>query len=204
MQISRIIFDLGNVVLTNDWHDQNLEKYQKFTDYYGIQYSDLEAGWQAAWKDYKIGKSTENEFWKLFLLSAGAKSENITVAKMLWIKYQQPVAGMLDLLALLRSHYRLAVLSNTGAEWLAFKRKKFQLDVYFDVYVSSGDVGFAKPDMKIYKILLQRISESPQNCLFIDDTNSSLVSAETVGIKTIQFENRPQLEKDLHEFGVTW
>lgn len=204
MLLKRLIFDLGNVVLTNDWHDENVVKYQEFTDYYGISYKEMEKGWFAAWDEYKVGKMTEDEFWRRFLKAAGAKKLQINKAKESWKKHQQAIEGMLDILDKLRGKYKLAVLSNTGKEWLEFKKRKFNLENYFDVFVGSGNAGYVKPDMVIYKLLLSRIKEAPRECVFIDDNDNNLTPAKTLGIKVIKFVNRSQLERDLIKAGVKW
>ena len=44
MGITTIVFDLGNVVLTNDWHYDCPEKFYAYSDYFGIGYDDMERG----------------------------------------------------------------------------------------------------------------------------------------------------------------
>ncbi|MFH0837160.1 MAG: hypothetical protein V1870_03455 [Candidatus Aenigmatarchaeota archaeon] len=41
MKITTIIFDLGNVVLTNDWHYDCPEKDDEFTNCFGISNDDM-------------------------------------------------------------------------------------------------------------------------------------------------------------------
>lgn len=96
--ITAIIFDFGNVVLTNDWHDGIPEKRKEFFDYFGVSYSGTNRGWNAAWPRLRTGKITENEFWKIFLQAAGAKKADIRKAKATWRKYQRPLENMLGLI----------------------------------------------------------------------------------------------------------
>lgn len=81
MKITTIIFDLGNVVLTNDWHYDCPEKFQAYSDHFGITYDDMEKGWNAFWPQFCIGKITEDKFWRGFLETAGTKKIDIEQAK---------------------------------------------------------------------------------------------------------------------------
>jgi len=83
--------------------------------------------------------------------------------------------------------YSLAVLSNDVKEWSSYLRGKFGLNGLFKVVVISGEVGYRKPDRKIYTILLERIHESPSSCILIDDRSKNLYTASQLGIKTIKF-----------------
>ncbi len=204
MTITTLIFDLGNVVLTNDWHYDCHEKFQAYSDYFDITYDDMERGWNAFWPQFSMGKITEDEFWNGFLKTASAKKIDINHAKELWRKYQKPIRNMFDLLRKLKQHYRLAALSTISREWLDYKKEKYNLDSYFEVIVSSGYSGVAKPDPKIYRIVLEKLNIKPEECLFIDDSQKTLPPAEELGIKTILFSGRLDLEKNLKEFGIKY
>lgn len=196
--ISVIIFDLGNVVLTNDWHYDCPEKFQEYSDYFGITYDDMERGWKLFWSDFLKGKITENEFWKGFLETAGAKTIDVEHAKSLYRKYQKPIENMFDLLKELKQNYRLAALTTIAKEWLDFKTEKFNLNNYFEVIVSSGYSGLAKPDKKIYELILEKLKVNAGECVFIDDSETCLIPAKELGFKTILFKNSEQLKEELN------
>ena len=44
-----------------------------------------------------------------------------------------------------------------------------------------------KPDPKIYKTLLRRYNLKAEECVFIDDTEENVVSAQKIGLKGIVF-----------------
>lgn len=202
MEITTIIFDLGGVVLTNDWHFDCPEKLQAYSDYFGVSYDDMERGWKAAWPAFKIGKITEEDFWKTFLKTAGVKIIDIKKAKQLWREYQRPVEKMLDLLLKLKENYQLAALATISKEWIDYKRKVFKLNDYFDVIISSGYFGFAKPNPKIYKFIIKKLEVKSRQCLFIDDQSSLLLPAKLMGMKMIHFKGQKELEIRLKEFNI--
>ena len=56
----------------------------------------------------------------------------------------------------LKKNYKLAYFSNDLRDWSNFLRSKFNLNDIFDVIIISGEVGYRKPDDKIFQILLER------------------------------------------------
>jgi len=98
----------------------------------------------------------------------------------------------------LHPRYRLAMLSNDVKEWSQYLRAKNHLDDLLETAVISGDVGFRKPDPRIYQELLRRISAEPFRCLFIDDRVINLDSARELGFKTILFLRNPGNEPGGH------
>ena len=161
MTIITLIFDLGNVVLTNDWHYDCPEKFQAYSDYFDITYDDMERGWNAFWPQFCTGRITEDEFWKGFLETAGAKKIDIEQAKKLWREYQNPIENMLDLLGKLKQHYRLAALTTISREWLDYKKESYTHNPYFEITISSGYSGLAKPDPKINRMLIKQLNANP-------------------------------------------
>lgn len=203
MGITAIIFDLGGVVLTNDWHYDCPEKFQEYATYFGISEEDMERGWQAVWPQFQVGKITEGEFWEGFLKTAGAKIIDVPHAKNLWRKYQRADSKMLALLERLKRHYTLAALPTISREWIDFKRETFHLDKYFTAIISSGYAGIAKPDLRIYQMVLAQLGVKAEACLFIDDQPQNLSAAEQVGMKTILFSDVESFKQQLVGLHIT-
>ena len=70
----------------------------------------------------------------------------------------------------------------------------------FDDKIISGDVGLAKPDIKIYQLAIKKFSLIPEESLFIDDKIENTKGAEQVGIKTIQLQKPEDLYKEIRKF----
>lgn len=60
--------------------------------------------------------------------------------------------------------------------------------------------GYAKPEKECYKILLDKYSLSPSECLFIDDTLPNVEVARSLGINSIHFTNFESLKNDFSSF----
>ena len=57
----------------------------------------------------------------------------------------------------------------------------------FDGCVFSFREGIVKPDPEIYKTLLRRYNLKAEECVFIDDTEENVVSAQKIGLNGIVF-----------------
>lgn len=201
--IKVILFDLGEVVLTNDWHYDCPQKFDAYSTYFGINYNQMEEGWKSAWLDYELGKISEHVFWERFLSAAHAKKNDVKKAMELWRTYFDSKPEVLSIVEKLKKHYSLAVASSTGNEWLAYKRDTYNLDNYFTCYITTSNTGLKKVDEKFFKAVLERLAVNAQEILFIDDAQKVLDVASALGIQTILFQNSKQLVKDLKEYGVT-
>jgi len=57
---------------------------------------------------------------------------------------------------------------------------------YFDVYIISSEVGFAKPSPQIFNITLDRLGVNPENCLHVGDSHSTdVLGAISAGIEPV-------------------
>lgn len=189
-----LIFDLGNVIITNDWFDR-YSKVFKIPN---------ELSWKVYvnhWTKLKEGKITENEFWKLFLDDVKLKIP-IKQAKILWREEQKPIENMLNLLKKLKKNYKLMALTNIGDGWLEFKREKYELDKYFEKIFASCDMHMYKPNPKVYEKVLKDLKVKGEECIFIDDKSRALPPARKLGIHTIQFKGQEELEKELKELSI--
>jgi glucose-1-phosphatase len=101
-----------------------------------------------------------------------------------WSKGLLP--GAAELLASLRPRFRLAALSNSNE--LHWERNADDLGVndLFDMAISSHQVGFCKPDPRIYEIALERLDVSPDAVMFFDDVGANVAAASRLGMRAFQ------------------
>ena len=55
--------------------------------------------------------------------------------------------------------------------------------------VISAEVGMAKPDPAIYRLMLSRLHEAPAEVLFIDNKARNTLAAAALGIPSIVFQH---------------
>lgn len=108
---------------------------------------------------------------------------------------------LLEYIASLRQTCRIALLSNIakGNGILANHFTDKELNTYFDVVVTSGDVGFAKPEPQIYEITADRLNVRPDECLFTDDRGDYCTAARATGMQAIQYTSFYQFKTDFKQ-----
>ncbi len=93
--------------------------------------------------------------------------------------------------------YPLYGLTNWSADKFSIVRQNYVFCALFDEIVVSGEVKLTKPDPAIFRLLLQRIGRTVQECLFIDDSLHNIEAARDLGFATIHFTSPAQLETEL-------
>jgi putative hydrolase of the HAD superfamily len=81
----------------------------------------------------------------------------------------------------LRGRARTAVVSNAWPGLRDTMARAGMLDIAEEI-VLSCEIGYAKPDRRIYTAALQRLAVRPGRALFIDDTPGHVTAAESLGI----------------------
>lgn len=85
----------------------------------------------------------------------------------------------------LGGRYRLALLTNGSAEGQRAKVEDLQLAPYFEHVVIAGEVGYAKPDPKIFQLLVTRCDVPPSRALYVGNSQEDdLVGASQAGLST--------------------
>jgi putative hydrolase of the HAD superfamily len=131
-----------------------------------------------------LGHITSPEFWNLL----GYSSEYPEIETEFLDKWYTFDTEFLEVAKKLKQKkYKIAMLSNDLKKWSNFLRRKFKINQLFDTTVISGEVSYRKPDIRIYKILLEKAQSLAEECLFIDDKLENLHAASKLGIKTIKF-----------------
>lgn len=106
-----------------------------------------------------------------------------------WDVCMVPVEGAKDFCEFVKSNgFGVYVLSNAHKSFYSYFPRYFNLD-FFDGVVVSADVHTVKPDIKIYKHLLEKYSLKAEECLFIDDRADNVDGALKAGMKAVQFRN---------------
>ena len=94
--------------------------------------------------------------------------------------------------------HRLFVLSNMHLASAAHLENEYDIWRVFEGIVFSCRVGMVKPERRIYEYLLNHHDLEPTDTVFIDDVTENLTAAEALGIRTLQFLDPPQCERELH------
>ncbi|XP_004848444.1 bifunctional epoxide hydrolase 2 isoform X3 [Heterocephalus glaber] len=92
-------------------------------------------------------------------------------------------------LALRKKGFKTCILTNN---WLDDRAERgdlaqmmCELSPHFDLLVESCQVGMVKPELQIYKLVLDTLKASPSEVVFLDDFGSNLKPARDLGMVTI-------------------
>ena len=86
----------------------------------------------------------------------------------------------------LKSRYQIAALTNGNADIVATG-----LSPVIDYFHSAESVGAAKPDTKMFRVLLNEAKIKPEECIHVGDhPQHEIFAATSLGIKTIWFNSK--------------
>ena len=98
---------------------------------------------------------------------------------------------------------RCLALSNMEPATFATRRTRFAFMDWFDGFVISGIEGVAKPDRRIFQILLRRYRLEPAATVFIDDSPGNVEAARGLGLIAVRYTSAGQLRSQLRSLGLT-
>jgi 2-haloacid dehalogenase len=199
-EITTVVFDLGGVLI--DWDPRHLYR-QLFRD--PAQMEDFLArvctpDWHHA---HDLGEDTRQSCRRLasrhpeqreMIMAWAERNEEMTRGQ-----FDETVAVLADLHT---ARVPCLALSNMEAENFPFERARFAFMDWFDGYVISGIEGVAKPDRRIFEILLGRYRLAPAATLFIDDTPPNVAAAHDLGLQALRYTCAGDLRRDLRALGL--
>jgi len=93
-----------------------------------------------------------------------------------------------EVLEELRPRYLLAALSDAQTAWARPELRMVGLEQYFYPIVVSGDLGYRKPDRRIFELALNRMHLRPDEAIFVgNDMFRDISGARQVGLRTVFF-----------------
>jgi HAD superfamily hydrolase (TIGR01509 family) len=142
-------------------------------------------------KDFYTGKITENDYWNSILHELAIETgENLAEVYRTYVTLNREALPILDQL---KDSYTLVACNNCPKEWMDYRVKIANLDQYFSKFITSGYVGYIKPDPQIYEILLQ--SYPDQEITYIDDDFAYVEAAKSLGMDSLHFHDFSDLKK---------
>lgn len=193
--IKNIIFDIGNVLAGFSWktfytgfgyEGETLEKLAEATVKSPV-WDEVDRG---VWSDEELiegfirnNPSLEREIRRIFRDVSGLVTRREYAVP--WIK-ELRAAG-----------YRCYYLSNFSRKAHAECAAALDFLEYMDGGILSYRDRVIKPDMAIYRLLLDRYGLNAKECVFLDDTEKNLPPARTLGMQTILFLDKERAVSEL-------
>jgi len=93
-------------------------------------------------------------------------------------------------LEILGRRYQIGVVSDGQTLWALPEMHAVGLDGRFDPVVISGDLGYRKPDTRIFMAALSRMKLTPAEVIYVgNDTYRDVCGAHRVGMQTVFFKS---------------
>ncbi len=186
-KITTLIFDYDGVFLLDEYRGirtvcldeaavENMEK-----KYYDA--SDCEDLWQEL-RDHFSLSFTDNDLSRAYNLEDEFQ--------------RQHKRRMFHAARELSKKFSLVLLSNQIQARGAYLRTHEDFRSFSHVFFSH-EIGLRKPDENIFQYALDRISKTPSECLFIDDTAENIESASALGLQTYWYQNENEAFKKLED-----
>ena len=107
------------------------------------------------------------------------------------------VSFICDLKDASRGAVKVYAMSNVSKEdYLVLSTKMVEWSV-FDRVFTSGHAGMRKPDLSFYRYVLQETKLAPEEAVFIDDKNTNVLAARSLGIHSIVFDDNSKVARTL-------
>ena len=195
--IKNIVFDLGNVLISFK-PSEFLDKKGYSSEEKNIILNDIFNSQE--WTRIDKGEITTPEAIDLISVKSSLKKAEISSFFDLRRDILYPVKQNIKILpALKKQGYRLYFLSNFPDDLFDEVYSGNAFFRYFSGGIISARVKAAKPDRKIFDILLEKYSLIPEECLFIDDIETNILTAKTVGMKAIWLYDSLDLKQLIEE-----
>lgn len=184
-----IILDLAGVVLLTVKGTFN----SLLAERLGVEEEDIARVMNDAVNDrWDLGEICDDEFYEHLLNEVDQPPEKKTVLEKFVIDDFYIDQGLLAVIHKLHKYYKTALLTNFPAHLHEFMKRKWITGDAFDHVIASCDVKLLKPDPRMYQTALNILGCSTEEALFIDDREVNIRAAESMGIKSILYQNRQQ------------
>jgi 2-haloacid dehalogenase len=200
-ELAAVVFDLGGVLI--DWNPRHLYR-QLFADPDEME-DFLAHVCTVSWhRQHDLGAGIEDSCRQLADRHPGYQDMIMAWAE----RGEEMAAGQFDeavavLEELKATGTRCYALSNMEAETFPIRFERFGFMKSFDGCVISGIEGIAKPDERIFEVLLQRYDLDPAAILFVDDTRLNVDSARALGMRALHYSSAGQLRRELQALGAS-
>jgi epoxide hydrolase-like predicted phosphatase len=151
-----------------------------------------------------VGELTITQHWQAVGAALGvAESEMPGILAQFWsgdMVNQELVAVIRSL----RQKYKVGLLSNAWGDLRQVLETRLPIGHLFDDLVISAEVGMGKPDPRIYRLAIERLSVLPGQAVFVDDVLVNVEAAREVGLKAIHYQDNYQLFSDLRSYNILY
>lgn len=196
--IKNIIFDVGKVLVSYepDWYMENILGFDQRTReaVNGAMFQN------PLWEESDRGALSTEELIRGFVNQNPSYEKEIleahkNVGKCIEL-FPYVIEWMTDLK---KRGYQLYILSNYAEYTFEQTKEKMAFLPFMAGTVFSYECKWIKPEKEIYEYICSKYQLKPEECVFLDDRQLNVESAQNAGWKGIVFENYQQAREDLNQ-----
>jgi len=184
-EINAVIFDMGGVLLKT----ANPTPREVLAKRFGVTRAELEAFIFMSETSLRseVGELSDKEHWEFALRHFNQPVDDYLAVYDEYFSGDAIDQKLLDFAVSLKSDYQLGLLSNAWVNARTQLNKPFDFIDAFDVSVFSSEVGMRKPDIAIFKLMLEKMGVKAENAVFIDDMLPNIEGAKSAGLHAIRY-----------------
>ena len=199
-EIKCVLFDIGGVLV--DWHMSWITS--EISKRFQINEDQVSNAFSKHLTDLDSGKINETSFWQNIandVDSLPLKQNSESLWDTYFRKHAKPNHDVLKLAQSLRESYTMGIISNIEQVTHKVVDDWNLLDSFEHLFMSY-QIGFSKPDSRIYKHVIENLSFGPGSMLFIDDRKPNVDAAKGAGLNAIHYTGFANLQSSLSEYGM--
>ncbi|MFH0792335.1 MAG: HAD-IA family hydrolase [bacterium] len=196
--LKALIFDLNGVLVQGPFLSERFkDKYGAPVDVFLPALKEIMA---------KVRKPEAGDaflYWQPYFAKWGLKIEKQEFFNF-WFKAEKEAPEIIEMARVVKARgLKLFILSNNFEERAIYCRDHFSFihDIFDNVYYS-WQTGFVKPDPRAFTNLLFVNGLTPEECLYIDNTEENIGVARDIGMNAEIYTDTAGLKKTLTSFGA--
>ncbi|KAJ3554785.1 hypothetical protein NM688_g2928 [Phlebia brevispora] len=151
----------------------------------------------ATWFEYEKGNLTEEECHSAIAREFGFTSSDVDETVHAAVASLRIRPNVFNLIKELKSGHRVFAMTNMAAPHWEFIRGRFPECDVFDHVFTSAAARERKPNLGFYRHVLHQTGADPRRTVFVDDQLQNVVSARSLGIRGLVYNNYSDLERSL-------
>src|SRR5215471_5050682 len=200
--IEAVIWDFGGVLTTSPF-----EAFARFEAERGlprdiIRRTNTANHLENAWAKFERSEVDIDAFDELFAAESLALGAEVRGRDVLPLLAGDLRPEMVEALRRTRAKFKTGCITNNlpaNAIGSAGGRTLYIAEVMasFDHVIESAKIGLRKPDMRIYRMMVEALGVDPKRCVYLDDLGVNLKPAREMGMTTIKVVSAPQALTEL-------
>ena len=190
MVIRAVVFDIGGVLeITPDLGVDRLWETRL-----GLSAGEILVRMRDVWRGGSIGTITLDDVHEALRDRLGLDDQ--TLAQYMadvWREYLGTAnTELIEYGRRLRPRYRTGIVSNSFVGAREREQAAYGFEDLVEEIVYSHEVGFSKPDPRIYALICTRLNVPPEEMVFVDDSDVCVAGARDVGIHAVRYQSNAQ------------